>query len=180
MQERYILALHLIFMVTWFAGLFYFVRLLVYHAEAQEKNEPEKSILINQYKLMEKRLWYGITWPGMILTLSFGIWLAVLHLDFYLTQPWFLIKMFLVFLLVLYHLQCHRLFNKFQNNKPAWNSLKLRIFNEGATLLLFGIILLAVPKENNRIIWIITGLLGVAIGVYVGVIIYRKKRNKNS
>jgi putative membrane protein len=65
-------ALHIIFIVTWFAGLFYIVRLFVYQAEADQKEEPEKSILSKQYKIMAKRLWYGITWPSFVLTLLFG------------------------------------------------------------------------------------------------------------
>ena len=71
---KYVLSLHIIFIVTWFAGLFYIVRLFIYHTEAEAKPEPEKSILQNQYKIMEKRLWYGITWPSLVLTLIFGPW----------------------------------------------------------------------------------------------------------
>ena len=67
MTFQYLKALHLIFMVTWFAGLFYIVRLFIYHVEADKKEDPEKTILTNQFKLMEKRLWYGITWPSAIL-----------------------------------------------------------------------------------------------------------------
>ena len=73
----YLLALHIIFVVTWFAGLFYIVRLFVYHSEAKEKPEPERSILISHFKGAEKRLWYGITWPSAIGTYIFGIWLLV-------------------------------------------------------------------------------------------------------
>jgi len=72
MNYSYIKALHIIFVVTWFAGLFYIVRLFIYFAEAQEKPEPERSILQNQFRIMQKRLWYGITWPSAILTLIFG------------------------------------------------------------------------------------------------------------
>ena len=74
MDFSYLKALHIIFVVTWFAGLFYIVRLFIYHSEAESKPEPERSILQKQYKLMEKRLWYGITWPSMILTITFGSW----------------------------------------------------------------------------------------------------------
>ncbi|MDR9488704.1 CopD family protein, partial [Salibacter sp.] len=70
----YIKALHIIFVVTWFAGLFYIVRLFIYHTEAEQRSEPEKSILQSQFRLMEKRLWYGITWPSAVLTMIFGIW----------------------------------------------------------------------------------------------------------
>ena len=81
----YALALHIIFVVTWFAGLFYIVRLFIYHTEAEQKAEPEKSILQTQYKLMEKRLWYGITWPSMILTLIFGPWVMSYNFSYYIS-----------------------------------------------------------------------------------------------
>ncbi len=89
---QYIKPLHVIFIVTWFAGLFYIVRLFIYHTEAETKPEPEKSILQTQYKLMEKRLWYGITWPSMILTLVFGSWLLWLN-PYFLSEGYFILKL---------------------------------------------------------------------------------------
>ena len=74
MEYNYIKALHLIFVITWFAGLFYIVRLFVYHAEAEKRPEAERGILQKQYKIMEFRLWYYIAWPSMVLALFFGIW----------------------------------------------------------------------------------------------------------
>src|SRR3990167_9450895 len=133
---KYALALHIIFIVTWFAGLFYSVRLFVYHAETADKNEPEQTILRQQYRIMEKRLWYGITWPSMVITLILGSWLALQNFSHYLEQPWFILKMCFVAALVLYHLQCHFLFEKFQKTDIAWSSFRLRIWNEVATLLL--------------------------------------------
>ncbi|RYZ54014.1 MAG: protoporphyrinogen IX oxidase, partial [Chitinophagaceae bacterium] len=73
----YLKALHIIFIVTWFAGMFYIVRLFIYNAEAAEKGEPEKSILQKQFSIMIKRLWLGITWPSAILTLLFGPWVML-------------------------------------------------------------------------------------------------------
>ena len=73
----YLKALHIIFVITWFSGLFYIVRLFVYHAEANEMPDTEKHVLIKHFKVAEKRLWYGITWPSAILTWIFGIWLMV-------------------------------------------------------------------------------------------------------
>ncbi|HVF96269.1 MAG TPA: CopD family protein, partial [Flavisolibacter sp.] len=68
----YLKALHIIFIVTWFAGMFYIVRLFIYNTEAAEKPEPEKSILQKQFSIMSKRLWFGITWPSAVMTLVFG------------------------------------------------------------------------------------------------------------
>src|ERR1700733_1607552 len=103
---NYILPLHIIFVVTWFAGLFYIVRLFIYHTEAEKKAEPEKSILQNQYKIMERRLWYGITWPSMILTYVFGC-LSLYNLYGWNVPPWLLVKLTFVFGLTLYHIQNH-------------------------------------------------------------------------
>ena len=88
----YIKALHIIFIVTWFSGLFYIVRLFVYSAEANAKTEPEKSILLKQFSIMQKRLWYGITWPSAILTLIFGTWIGILYGSL---PTWLLVKLLL-------------------------------------------------------------------------------------
>ena len=91
-MNLYVLAFHIIFVVTWFAGLFYIVRLFIYHAEAEKKTEPERSILQKQYKLMEKRLWYGITWPSMLGTYILGGWL--LYESYGINMPaWLLLKL---------------------------------------------------------------------------------------
>ena len=96
---NYIKALHLIFVVTWFAGLFYIPRLFIYHIEAAEKPSPDKEILSGQLKLMTKRLWYIITWPSAILSTIFAVWLLLL-IPAWLEQPWMHIKLFFVVLLI--------------------------------------------------------------------------------
>jgi len=101
----YIKALHIIFVVCWFAGLFYIVRLFIYQVEANQKTETERNILVPQYQLMQKRLWYGITWPSAILTMVFGFWMYFLNFDYYLSQPWMLLKLIFVGILFLYHLR---------------------------------------------------------------------------
>jgi uncharacterized integral membrane protein (TIGR00701 family) len=99
-------ALHIIFVVTWFAGLFYIVRLLIYQREAHEKTEAEKSVLLPQLKLMSKRLWYGITWPSAILTGILGGTLLY-QVPVFLSQPWMILKLILVILLYAYHGYTH-------------------------------------------------------------------------
>jgi len=106
---NYIKALHLIFVVTWFAGLFYIPRLFIYHIEASQKPIEEARILIPQLKLMSSRLWYIITWPSAVLTLIFATWLLVLNPGL-LTQQWMLIKLGFVGLLFVYHFKTHRIF----------------------------------------------------------------------
>ena len=95
-------ALHIIFVVSWFAGLFYVVRLFIYHVEAQDKDKVEKEILSNQFEIMERRLWWIITTPAMLLTIIFGIWMILLIPD-YINATWMHIKLCFVLLLLIYH-----------------------------------------------------------------------------
>jgi protoporphyrinogen IX oxidase len=106
---NYIKSLHLIFVITWFAGLFYIVRLFVYHAEAKQKPQPEQDILIKQYQLMEYRLWYIITWPSAVLASIFAFWLLYINPE-WLNQPWMQVKLGFVVLLYAYQAKCHQIF----------------------------------------------------------------------
>jgi putative membrane protein len=170
----YIKALHIIFVVTWFAGLFYMVRLFIYHAEAREKPEPARSILSEQYKLMEWRLWYIITWPSVFLTWFFGLWLMfAFH---YWTQPWMLLKLGMVAGLTLYHLYCHRIFNRFQNDGATWGSTRLRMWNEVATLFLFAIVFVVVLKSAIGWLWGMLGLLLLAAVMMIAIRLYKQGR----
>ena len=178
-MSLYVLALHIIFVVTWFAGLFYIVRLFVYHAEAEKKSEPEKSILQNQYKIMEKRLWYGIAWPSMVLTYVFGTWMLLLNLN-YLKEAFFILKLCFVFGLTLYHLQCHVMFSQFQKGIVKYSSFKLRLWNEVATVFLVAIVFLIVLKQNTSWVWGMLGLVIFTAALYAGIFIYRKNRGRKS
>ena len=175
---RYILALHIIFVVSWFAGLFYIIRLFIYHAEARGKEEPASSILQKQYKLMEWRLWYIITWPAAILTLVFGIWMLV-YSPGYLSMPWMHVKLSMVVGLFLYQLYCHKIFRKFQKDEDTWGSVKLRMWNEVATLFLFAIVFVVVLK--NSVTWIVGlgSLIMLAVVMMVAIKLYGKARGKN-
>lgn len=171
MPFLYIKSLHIIFVVTWFAGLFYIVRLFIYHVEADEKPEPEKSILINQFKVMQKRLWYGITWPSMILTSIFGGWLLFL-MPGYLKMPFMHLKLTFVVLLIVYHFLCGFMFNQLKNDVVKYTSNQLRMWNEVATLFLVAIVFLIVLKSSLSMVWgvvglvIFTGILMLAIRIY--------------
>jgi putative membrane protein len=173
----YFKALHIIFIVTWFAGLFYIVRLFIYHTEAEQKTEPEKSILQNQFKLMEKRLWYGITWPSMFLTLVFGgslLWVNPV----FLTQAYFILKLAFVGGLILYHFQCHVFFKQLQNDEVKSTSLKLRIWNEVATIFLVAIVFLIVLRSNTGFIWGMLGLVVFTVTLMLAIKLYKKSRLK--
>lgn len=175
--HSYLKALHIIFIVTWFAGLFYIVRLFIYHTEAEIKPEPEKSILQKQYKLMSKRLWYGITWPSMIITLILGGAMLWFNSGF-LYQAYFVLKLCFVGGLILYHVQCHVMFKQLQNDNVKYTSFKLRLWNELATLFLVAIVFLIVLKSNSGLIWGMLGLLVFAVTLMLAIKIYKKTREK--
>jgi protoporphyrinogen IX oxidase len=177
--SKYVLPLHIIFIVTWFAGLFYIVRLFIYHTEAETKPEPAKSILQTQYKIMEKRLWYGITWPSMILTLIFGPWLMLMNFSYYISQAYFILKLCFVGGLIIYHLQCHVYFRQLQQNIVKSTSFRLRIWNELATVFLVAIVFLIVLKSNAGFIWGMLGLVVFSATLMIAINLYKKSRIKN-
>jgi protoporphyrinogen IX oxidase len=145
----YIKAIHIIFVVTWFAGLFYMPRLLIYNVEASEKPEPDRSILMEQFKLMQRRLWYGITWPSAILTLIFGLWMWHLYGD--KTADWLLVKLGFVLGLYIYHVYTHVIFRQQQRGVFKLSSMQLRIWNEVATIFLIAVVFLVVVKD--ALVW---------------------------
>ena len=152
----YVKALHIIFVVTWFSGLFYIVRLFIYNAEANEKQEPARSILLEQLSLMTRRLWYGITWPSAILTLIFGTWMFTMYIDF---PVWLMIKLTFVIFLYAYHLSLHLIFRQQMAGVFKYSSQQLRVWNEVATIFLVAIVMLVVVKESMSFIWALAGLL---------------------
>jgi protoporphyrinogen IX oxidase len=169
----YIKALHIIFVVTWFSGLFYIVRLFVYSAEANEKQEPERSILLKQFGIMQKRLWYGITWPSAILTLILGVWIGILYESL---PAWLLVKLFFVLGLFIYHISLHQIFKQQQKEIFRWSSHQLRIWNEAATLFLIAIVMLAVVKQLLSVAWGIFVLIAFSILLLMAIKVYKKYR----
>jgi putative membrane protein len=173
---NYVKALHLIFVITWFAGLFYIPRLFIYHVEGLKKPKNEATILTNQFKIMERRLWYIITWPSAILTILFAAWLLILMPE-WLTQPWMHLKLFFVALLLAYHMKTHKMFLNFQNDRVTYSSMYLRIWNEGATLLLFAIVFLVILKDSLHWIPGVLGFLGLAVVLFFGIRLFKKIKN---
>ena len=174
-MELYVKALHLIFVVTWFAGLFYMVRLLVYHAEAQGGPEARRDILIPQLRLMEKRLWYGITWPSAVLVLGSGTFLVM---GFWpLTEhSWLMLKLVLVALLFAYHLSCGYLYRCMRRGNYPMGGGGLRLWNEVATLFLFAIVFLAVCKDGLDMLMGLAGLVLLGGLLWLGIRLYRVMR----
>jgi len=174
----YIKALHLIFIITWFAGLFYIPRLFVYQIEAFHKPSPEKEILGKQLKLMAKRLWTIITWPSAILATIFAIWLLILR-PFYLEEPWMHVKLAFVFLLFIYHLKSHQFYKQLQNDIVKKSANFMRIWNEGATFILFSVVFLVILKNAFNWIFGVVGIIVLGILLMLGFKLYKNVRNKN-
>ena len=175
---NYIKALHLIFVITWFAGLFYIPRLFVYHIEAAQKDEPEKSILVKQLKLMTKRLWFIITWPSAVLASVFAFTLLYLIPE-WLQQPWMHVKLGFVVLLFAYHFKCHLIFKELQKDIIKWSSNKMRIWNEGSTLILFSVIFLVIVRDAINWIYGVIGIFLLGIILMLGIKLYKRIRTKN-
>ncbi|HEY9396266.1 MAG TPA: protoporphyrinogen oxidase HemJ [Burkholderiales bacterium] len=133
----WIKALHILFVVTWFAGLFYLPRLYVYHAMAEDRAGTER------FKLMERKLYFGIMTPSAVLAVAFGVWLW-LGYDF--AGGWLHAKLALVAALIVYHLWCGRLLQDFKNDRNRKNHVWFRWFNEFPVLILVAIVVLVVVK----------------------------------
>ncbi len=175
---NYIKSLHLIFVVTWFAGLFYVPRLFINHIEASQRPSPEKEILIKAFKSMTKRLWYIITWPSAILCTIFAIWLLVL-MPSWLQQPWMHIKLVFVILLFAYHLKNHQIFKQLQRDEIKYSSKFMRIWNEGATIVLFAIVFLVILKSTVNWIFGVIGIIVLGVLLMLGIRLYKRVRDKN-
>lgn len=134
-------ALHLIFMVTWFAGLFYLPRLFVYHTMSEDQ------ISIDRFKIMERKLYYGIATPGAILTILFGLGIIFsVGWKIYMSMLWFHIKLGLLILLVVYHIYCGKLLNDFKHDRNTHSHVWYRWFNEVPVIFLVAIVFLAILR----------------------------------
>jgi protoporphyrinogen IX oxidase len=166
----YLKALHIIFIVTWFSGLFYIVRLFIYNTEANEKAEPERTILKKQFGIMIKRLWLGITWPSAVITLILG--LSLLYLYPVITT-WLWVKIGFVIFLYVYHLTLHILYRQEAANKFSFTSQQLRLWNEMATVFLISIVMLVVVKQSLSVVWGLAGLFLFVILLLSAIKIYK-------
>ena len=171
-MNLYLKVLHIIFVVTWFSGMFYIPRLFIYNAEANEKPENERVILQSQFKIMMRRLWYGITWPSAVLTLIFGTLVWYNFYDLYLFE-WLTVKLIFVVGLYLYHFSLHIIFKQQVNNVFKYTSQQLRIWNEVATVFLVAIISLVVMKNTVGFVWLIIGLILLIFVLLAAIKIYK-------
>jgi putative membrane protein len=174
---NYILAIHIIFVVCWMAGLFYIVRLFIYHTEAQDKPEPDRKILSDQFEIMERKLWYIIAVPSMWIVLAAGLTMLFLA-PAWLQQSWLQIKLCFVAGLVVYHFICQNKMKQMANGVFKWTSTQLRVWNEIATIFLFAIVFLAVLKNGISWIYGLVGLVVLAMILMVAVKMYKYYRMK--
>lgn len=171
----YVKALHIIFIVTWFSGMFYIVRLFIYNTEANEKPEPERSILQQQFGIMIKRLWLGITWPSALLTLIFGPWMWYL---LGVTPSWLMVKLGFVLGLYAYFFTLHALYRQQAKGIFKYTSQKLRVWNEVATIFLVAIVMLVVVKQAMSWAWGLAGLIGFVVLLMSAIKLYKALRKK--
>ncbi|MEM6531310.1 MAG: CopD family protein [Myxococcota bacterium] len=170
-------ALHLVGVVAWFAGLFYMPRPLIYHVEAGERPEPEKTIIQEHMRMQARRLWFGITWPAMLFTLVFGLWTVTLYNQW--SRPWVHVKLTLVALLVVYHLVTGWLHKRVMAGTNTWSSTHLRLWNEIATVHLILTVMVASLKEFAFHWTVPVGIIGTIGGLTAGVMIYKRIRMRN-
>ncbi len=170
-------ALHFIGFVSWFAGIFYIVRLFVYHREAWDKGDEASTILRKQYEIMESRLMNIIQTPAMIMTLTGGITMLIINPN-WLSQGWMHLKLSLVFILMVYHFSCMRQMKKLRTHRTNFSSFGYRLYNELPTLILIAIVMLAVWK-NLQGLWLgLALLLGLGVLFFVVAKVYKHKRER--
>lgn len=168
-------AFHLVGIVVWFAGLFYLVRLFVYHAEADEQPEPARTILKQQYQIMEKRLYNLITTPGMVLTVVMAIGMLIVS-PALLHETWLHAKLTLVVLLIGYHHVCGRWMKRLAAGESKWSGQRFRWLNEVPTILLVLIVLLAVFKNSLPTSATAWGIVAMVVAMAAIIQLYARKR----
>ncbi|GAB4382232.1 MAG: CopD family protein [Salibacteraceae bacterium] len=174
MEILYIKSLHIIFVVSWFAGLFYMPRLFIYHRESRDEDGDVFRVLDPKFRLMQRRLWYIITWPAAVIATAMGLWLV--HRLGYWNQTWMQVKLALTALLWTYHLLTHRIFLKHQSSEMPLTGFQLRLWNEVATLFLVAIVFIVVLKSTIDWIWGTMAFVGVGVALMVAVRLYARYR----
>ncbi|HKG06542.1 MAG TPA: protoporphyrinogen oxidase HemJ [Pedobacter sp.] len=174
----YVLSVHIIFVVSWMAGLFYSVRLFIYHTEANDRPELERVILQKEYEKIEAKLWYIITTPAMILTVSAGVTMICIN-PALLQLPWFHVKLCFVVLLLVYHFICQRIMKQLKQGKFKISSFRLRLWNEVATVLLVAIVFTVILKSAVNWVYGLLGLIVFSVVIMAAVKWYKHYRKKH-
>ena len=179
MTYLYLKAIHIIFVVSWMAGLFYIVRLFIYHVEANDRPAAERNVLQRQFEIMQHKLWYIITTPAMVLSVLAGIGMIWLNPDL-LKINWMLVKLGFVLGLLIYHFICQNIINQLKRGVFTWSSTQLRFWNELATIFLVAIVFTVILKSAVDWIYGLVGLILFSIIIMTAVKIYKYYRLKGS
>jgi protoporphyrinogen IX oxidase len=177
MQYYYLKAIHIIFIVAWFAGLFYMPRLFIYIIEANAKPALERNAIQQQLLIMASRLLYGITWPAGIITFIMGTSLLFNNPSL-LREGYMHLKLFFVILLYGYHLSLQHIFSQLRRGDYRYTSQQIRIWNEVPTLLLISIVFLIVVKSALSMVWGVAGLIAISVAIMLGIRVYKKLRKE--
>ena len=176
MLQANLLAFHIIAIVCWFAGLLYSGRLLIYAQEAQTRPDAERKLFHDQYVIMKRRLWFGITTPAMLATVVLGI-VLMLRVNAH-PLPWFMLKMVLILLLLAYHFCCQALIKAQARGRYRFTSRQLRIWNEvGTTLLLFIVLLVKHKSIQPAVISTVIACLMLGV-VFAAISVLRRKKTR--
>lgn len=175
---RYFLAVHIVFVISWMAGLFYILSLFIYHTEAQDKPEPEKSILTAQFVKMEATLWKIIATPAMIISVFAGV--TMLYLNPGLLQAdWMHVKLAFVVALLIYHFICQNIVKQLKKGIFKMTSFKLRLWRELATVFMIAIVFAVILKNAVNWIYGLIGIMGIALVIMFAVKIYKRYRERS-
>lgn len=174
---QYFLAVHIIFVVSWMAGLFYGVRLFIYHTEANDRPELEKNILQKEFSKIEGRLWNIITIPAMCLTVLAGATMLYIR-PFLLEESWMHVKLGFVIALLAYHFICQRIMKQLRNGIFHYSSNQLRLWNEVATILLVAIVFSVILKSAVDWMYGLIGLVIFSTVIMTAVKLYKRYREK--
>ena len=177
MEYLYAKSIPIIFVVSWMAGLFYIVRLFIYHVEANERPELEKNVLQRQFELMQSKLWNIITTPAMVLTILAGLYMFYLN-PALLQMDWMWVKLAFVAGLLIYHFICQRIIYQQKKGTSTWTSTQLRLWNELATVFLVAIVFTVILKTAIDWLYGLTGLIVFIIVIMSAVKIYKYYRLK--
>ncbi|MFA5244791.1 MAG: CopD family protein [Pedobacter sp.] len=177
MTYLYLKAIHIIFVVSWMAGLFYIVRLFIYHVEANVRPESERNVLQRQFEIMQHKLWYIITTPAMALSVLAGIGMIWVNPEL-LSMDWMLVKLIFVSGLLIYHFICQNIINKLKRGTFSWSSTQLRLWNELATIFLVAIVFTVILKSAIDWIYGLVGLIAFSAVIMSAVKIYKYYRLK--
>lgn len=178
MLHLFLKSFHIVGFVSWFAGLFYLVRMFVYYAEANEKPEPLRAEWKKQYTLMQWRAYKIICNPAMMITWTCGIAMLI-NTPAFLQQGWMHVKLTLLVLLTGYHLYCKGIIKKQENGEKTFGSFGFRLLNELPTLFLVAIVLLAVVKDLLNFIYLFLGIMAFGAALFMSARAYKNHREKS-